>query len=85
MLLRINCIPCQERSQLYECRNKPLLFLRFRYLADLMDNARLIRNVAIAGHLHNGKVHMYSCGPLIHLADTSQIRVLLQTVGEVIG
>ena len=27
-----------------------------RFLADLMDNAELVRNVAIAGHLHHGKV-----------------------------
>lgn len=27
-----------------------------RYLADLMDNPVLIRNVALAGHLHTGKV-----------------------------
>ena len=28
----------------------------FRFLADMMDNAELIRNVTLAGHLHNGKV-----------------------------
>lgn len=27
-----------------------------RYLADLMDNSELIRNIALAGHLHTGKV-----------------------------
>ena len=27
-----------------------------RFLADLMDSPELIRNVAIAGHLHHGKV-----------------------------
>ena len=27
-----------------------------RYLADLMDSAELIRNVALVGHLHCGKV-----------------------------
>ena len=27
-----------------------------RYLADLMDNSELIRNVALAGHSHTGKV-----------------------------
>ena len=32
------------------------LHLVTRYLADLMDSAELIRNVAIAGHLHCGKV-----------------------------
>ena len=28
-----------------------------RYLADLMDNPDLIRNVVLAGHLHTGKVY----------------------------
>lgn len=28
----------------------------FRFLADLMDTPELIRNVAICGHLHHGKV-----------------------------
>lgn len=32
------------------------LHISTRYLADLMDSAELIRNVAIAGHLHCGKV-----------------------------
>ena len=31
-----------------------------RFLADLMDSGELIRNVAIAGHLHHGKVHVHS-------------------------
>ena len=26
------------------------------YLADMMDNANIIRNVALCGHLHHGKV-----------------------------
>ena len=29
------------------------------YLADLMDCPHVIRNVAIAGHLHHGKVFVY--------------------------
>ena len=32
-----------------------------RYLADLMDNPVLIRNVALAGHLHTGKVILHTC------------------------
>lgn len=28
------------------------------YLADLMDNTDLVRNIAIAGHLHCGKVQL---------------------------
>ena len=31
-----------------------------RFLADLMDNPGLIRNVALCGHLHHGKVSL--CG-----------------------
>lgn len=37
--------------------NNSTLFAR--YLADLMDNGELIRNVALAGHLHHGKVRMF--------------------------
>jgi 116 kDa U5 small nuclear ribonucleoprotein component len=29
---------------------------RVRYLADLMDSPALVRNVAMCGHLHHGKV-----------------------------
>ena len=32
-----------------------------RFLADLMDHGDLIRNVAIVGHLHHGKVRMGVC------------------------
>ncbi|XP_077977947.1 116 kDa U5 small nuclear ribonucleoprotein component-like [Glandiceps talaboti] len=31
------------------------------YLADLMDNAELIRNVTLAGHLHHGKTSFVDC------------------------
>ena len=27
----------------------------FRFLADIMDNPELIRNVALCGHMHHGK------------------------------
>jgi hypothetical protein len=30
-----------------------------RYLADLMDSPELVRNVAICGHLHHGKVRQH--------------------------
>ncbi len=36
----------------------PTTTYEMEYLADLMDNAELIRNVAIAGHLHCGKVEI---------------------------
>ena len=33
-----------------------------RFLADLMDNPGLIRNVALCGHLHHGKVSLCGAG-----------------------
>ena len=36
----------------------PATTYEVEYLADLMDNAELVRNVAIAGQLHCGKVHL---------------------------
>lgn len=32
-----------------------------RFLADLMDNADLIRNVGLVGHLHHGKTSFVDC------------------------
>lgn len=37
------------------------LSLLLRFLADLMDSPQLIRNVAIVGHLHHGKVLITFC------------------------
>ena len=37
-------------------QNLPDTVYNKEYLADLMDCPQLIRNVAIAGHLHHGKV-----------------------------
>lgn len=34
----------------------PATSYEVEYLADLMDNAELVRNVAVAGQLHCGKV-----------------------------
>lgn len=31
------------------------------YLADLMDNGNLVRNVALVGHLHHGKTSFVDC------------------------
>ena len=33
----------------------------FRFLADIMDNAELIRNVALCGHMHHGKTSFVDC------------------------
>lgn len=44
----------------------PATTYKIEYLADLMDNTDLIRNVAIAGHLHCGKVKV-ACGHLFAL------------------
>lgn len=46
------CVGPQGRGR----KNDWSLHIFTRYLADLMDSAELIRNVAIAGHLHCGKV-----------------------------
>ena len=44
--------------QVAACIDTVLQMVFIRYLADLMDNGELIRNVALAGHLHHGKVRM---------------------------
>ena len=31
------------------------------YMADLMDNGNLVRNVALVGHLHHGKSSFVDC------------------------
>ena len=36
-------------------------FLSFRFLADIMDNSDLIRNVALCGHMHHGKTSFVDC------------------------
>lgn len=46
------CVGPHGRGRKYDWS----LCISTRYLADLMDSAELIRNVAIAGHLHCGKV-----------------------------
>lgn len=33
----------------------------YRFLADMMDNTSLIRNVALVGHLHHGKTSFVDC------------------------
>jgi len=39
----------------------PSTIYHTEFLADLMDNANLIRNVAIVGHLHHGKTSFVDC------------------------
>ena len=39
-------------------QNLPSTTYEIAYLADLMDNTALIRNIALAGHLHCGKVEV---------------------------
>ncbi|XP_078572893.1 116 kDa U5 small nuclear ribonucleoprotein component-like [Branchiostoma floridae x Branchiostoma japonicum] len=39
----------------------PLTSYNMEYLADLMDNPELIRNVVLAGHLHHGKTTFVDC------------------------
>ncbi|XP_070565157.1 116 kDa U5 small nuclear ribonucleoprotein component-like [Ptychodera flava] len=39
----------------------PVTTYDMEYLADLMDNAELIRNVTLAGHLHHGKTAFVDC------------------------
>ncbi len=39
----------------------PLTTYEMEFLADMMDNAELIRNVTLAGHLHNGKTSFVDC------------------------
>ena len=34
-------------------------FILNRFLADLMDTPELVRNIAICGHLHHGKVYIF--------------------------
>lgn len=48
--------PVKKLKFSYVEQDLPATTYEVEYLADLMDNTDLIRNVAIAGHLHCGKV-----------------------------
>ncbi len=48
--------PVKKHKLAHTEQELPTTTYEMEYLADLMDNAELIRNVAIAGHLHCGKV-----------------------------
>lgn len=53
--------PVKKLKFSYIEQDLPVTTYEVEYLADLMDNTDLIRNVAIAGHLHCGKV----CAPYV--------------------
>lgn len=48
--------PVKKLKFSYIEQDLPVTAYEVEYLADLMDNTDLIRNLAIAGHLHSGKV-----------------------------
>ena len=48
--------PVKKHKFAHTEQELPTTTYKMEYLADLMDNAELIRNVAIAGHLDCGKV-----------------------------
>ncbi len=50
--------PVKKHKFAHTEQELPATTYEMEYLADLMDNAELIRNVAIAGHLHSGKVSL---------------------------
>ena len=46
--------------------NNSISYIRtHRFLTDLMDQADLIRNVVLAGHLHHGKVFSITLPPVV--------------------
>ena len=51
--------PVKKHKFAHTEQELPSTTYEVEYLADIMDNAELIRNVAIAGHLHSGKVRVY--------------------------
>lgn len=58
------------------CQSPFSLFLSpFSFLADLMDNSELIRNVTLCGHLHHGKVRELGTGLLFVSAEFFSLRV----------
>ena len=52
-----------KKKQIEADRGKNALELKVseEYLRGLMGNANLVRNVAVAGHLHHGKTTLFGC------------------------
>ncbi|CAB3978299.1 116 kDa U5 small nuclear ribonucleo component-like [Paramuricea clavata] len=53
--------PVKNKKFLLAEQDLPVTTYEIEYLADLMDNTELIRNVALAGHLHHGKTTFVDC------------------------
>lgn len=53
--------PVKKRKFQLREQTLPATTYRMEYLADMMDNAALIRNVALVGHLHHGKTTFVDC------------------------
>lgn len=50
------------RKKIFQIKSDiPESTYKIEFLADLMDNASLIRNIAIVGHLHHGKTSFVDC------------------------
>ncbi|KAG8196595.1 hypothetical protein JTE90_014156 [Oedothorax gibbosus] len=53
--------PVKNNKFSYVEQNLPATKYNLEFLADLMDNTDLIRNVALVGHLHHGKTSFVDC------------------------
>ncbi|CAH3120906.1 unnamed protein product [Porites lobata] len=53
--------PVSKKKFFHAEQDLPTTNYDVEYLADLMDNSELIRNVALAGHLHTGKSVFVDC------------------------
>ncbi|XP_072179851.1 116 kDa U5 small nuclear ribonucleoprotein component-like [Diadema setosum] len=53
--------PVKQKKFTLTEQELPATAYDMEYLADMMDNANLIRNVTLAGHLHHGKTTFVDC------------------------
>ncbi|XP_015920056.1 116 kDa U5 small nuclear ribonucleoprotein component [Parasteatoda tepidariorum] len=53
--------PVKRKKFSYVEQDLPITKYNLEFLADLMDNTDLIRNVAVVGHLHHGKTSFVDC------------------------
>lgn len=53
--------PVKRKKFAYTEQDLPCTKYNLEFLADLMDNTDLIRNVALIGHLHHGKTSFVDC------------------------